>query len=160
MSIKVLMNGRVLTALVMLTIFVLMTVLALDFPLKSRLIPMMIGIPAILLALVQLVIEYRAVTLKSDAAELAKPEKEEKEGQKDEKLMFLWTFLFFIGILCFGFVYASPVLVFGFLYFGSKESLKVSIISAVATWLVIYVSFVQWFQIPLFSGLILEWLLG
>jgi len=160
MSIKVLMNGRVLTALVMLTIFVLMTVLALDFPLKSRLIPMMIGIPAILLALVQLVIEYRSVSQKPDAAELVNPEKEENEGQKDEKLMFLWTFLFFIGILCFGFVYASPVLVFGFLYLGSKESLKVSIISAVGTWLVIYVSFVKWFQIPLFSGLILEWLLG
>lgn len=159
MSTKPIMNGRVLTALVMLSIFVIMTVMAFDFPSKGRLMPLMVGIPAIILGFVQLVLEYRAVA----ATDTVPPEKEKSEKGKDNKgevQMIIWTFLFFIGILGFGFVYASPVLVFSFLYFGSKESLKTSLISGAATWAVIYITFVKSFQIPLFGGLILNWLLG
>ena len=156
MSAKVLLNGRVLTALVMLLIFASMSGLAFDFPQKGRLMPLMIGIPATLLALVQLILEIRSVV--STSASIGVPNK--KSVNSDEIHMFVWTFLFFIGILCFGFVYASPVLVFGYLYLGSKESILTSIVAAVSTWLVIYVTFEVWFQIPLFSGLILEWLIG
>jgi hypothetical protein len=90
------------------------------------------------------------------------PEKIQKarKGKADEIRMFKWTFLFFIGILCFGFVYASPVLVFLYLYIGSKESLKVSILGVIGTWLVTYVTFEKWFQVPLFPGLVIEWLVG
>ena len=151
------MNGRVLTALIMLAIFATMSVLALDFPQKGRLMPLMIGIPATLLALAQLIIETRAVLRASvDAGE----REEAKVEKKDEIHMFIWTFLFFIGILFFGFVYASPVLVFGFMYYGSKESLIIACTGALGTWLVIYVTFEKWFQISLFSGLVVEWLFG
>jgi|APGre2960657468_1045069.scaffolds.fasta_scaffold17563_2 Tripartite tricarboxylate transporter TctB family len=163
MSTKVLMHGRVLTSLVMLAIFVLMTLLAMDFPTKARLMPLMVGIPAVLLGLLQLVMEYRAVSRSyaGDAVDAHQsPDKPEKEGQKDENQMILWITLFFTGIVLFGFVTASPVLVFCFLYFGSKESIKISLISAVSTWAVIYFTFVVWFQMSLFSGLILEWLFG
>jgi hypothetical protein len=162
MSTKVLMNGRLLTTLVMLVIFVIMTVLAFDFPSKGRLMPLMVGIPAVLLGLIQLILDYRAASAnaKSGTATDSAPEKQEKAGKKGEYQMILWTTLFFAGIVLFGFVVASPVLVFAFLYFGSKESIKVSLISAVCTWAVIYFTFVKWFQISLFSGLILEWLFG
>ena len=162
MSTTVFMNGRVLTALVMLTIFVIMTLLAFDFPSKGKLMPLMVGIPAVLLGLIQLVMEYRAVLANTRSGTVADitPEKEEKAGKKGEYQMILWTTLFFTGILLFGFVAASPALVFAFLYFGSKESIKVSLISAVCTWAVIYFTFVKSFQISLFSGLILEWLFG
>ncbi len=160
MSAKVFMNGRVLTALIMLIIFSVMTVLAIDFPSKGKLMPLMVGIPAVLLAFIQLIMEYRTVAA-ADTVSVAKTaDKHGKGDKKGEKQMILWTVMFFIGILLFGFVAASPVLVFAFLYFGSKESLKVSLISSVSTWAVIYFTFVQWFQIPLFSGLILEWLFG
>jgi hypothetical protein len=157
MSAKVLLNGRVLTALVMLLIFASMSGLAFDFPQKGRLMPLMIGIPATLLALVQLILEIRSVV---SASASINDDSSKKSVNSDEIHMFMWTFLFFIGILCFGFVYASPVLVFGYLYIGSKESILTSIVAAVSTWLVIYVTFEVWFQIPLFSGLILEWLIG
>ena len=162
MSTKVFMNGRVLTTLVMLVIFVIMTVLAFDFPSKGRLMPLMVGIPAVLLGLIQLILDYRAALApaKSGTATDSAPEKQEKAGKKGEYQMIAWTTLFFVGIVLFGFVVASPVLVFAFLYFGSKESIKVSLISAVCTWAVIYFTFVKWFQISLFSGLILEWLFG
>lgn len=163
MSIKVLTNGRVLTALVMLGIFTTMTVMALGFPSKARLMPLMVGIPAVLLGLIQLISEYRAAASGAEVkagnaqAHDAKPEK--KEDRKGEIKMIVWTTIFFIALLCFGFVYASPVLVFAFLHFASKESLKISLISAVSTWLVIYLTFIKWFQIPLFKGLIVIWLL-
>ena len=159
MSAKVLMNGRVLTTLVMLIIFIIFAVIALDFPAKGRLMPLMISIPAIVLGLVQLVIEYRAV-LSEVTVNQAATEKPENADKKGENQMIIWTTVFFIGILLFGFIYASPVLVFGFLYFGSKESIKVSLISAVATWTVMYFTFVEWFQMSLFQGFIPEWLLG
>ena len=162
MSTKVFMNGRVLTALVMLTIFLIMTGLAFDFPSKGKLMPLMVGIPAVLLALVQLVLEYRTVAASNTTGAVADTthDKPEKAGQKGEYQMILWTTFFFAGILLFGFVSASPVLVFAFLYYGSKESIKISLISAVSTWAVIYFTFVKWFQISLFSGLVLEWLFG
>lgn len=163
MSIKVISNGRVLTALVMLTIFVIMTVMAFDFPTKGRLMPLMVGIPASLLALIQFFSEYRAVAakLKGGAETAVHTEKAEKKTDKKEEMkMIVWTTIFFIALLCFGFVYASPVLVFAFLYFHSKETLLTSLISAVSTWLVIYMTFIKWFQIPLFKGLIVIWLTG
>ena len=161
MSTKVLMNGRVLTAIVMLGIFLIMTLLALDFPTKAKLMPLLIGIPAVLLGLVQLIIEYRAVAQElAEGGKQADAEKEGKEGKKDEKQMIMWITVFFITILSLGFIYASPILVFSFLYFGSKESLKIALISSASTWLLMFIIFVEWFKISLFEGLIPLWLFG
>jgi len=155
------MNGRVLTAIVMLGIFLIMTLLALDFPTKARLMPLLIGIPAVLLGLVQLIIEYRAVALElAEGGKQVDVEKEGKEGKKDEKQMIMWITLFFITILSLGFIYAAPILVFSFLYFGSKESMKIALISSVSTWLLMFIIFVEWFKISLFEGLIPLWLFG
>lgn len=161
MSTKVLMNGRVLTAIAMLGIFLVMTLLALDFPTKARLMPLLIGIPAVLLGLVQLIIEYRAVALElAEGGKQVDVEKDGKEGKKDEIQMIMWITVFFITILSLGFIYASPILVFSFLYFGSKESLKIALISSASTWLLMFIVFVEWFKISLFEGLIPLWLFG
>ncbi len=161
MSTKVLMNGRVLTAIAMLGIFLVMTLLALDFPTKARLMPLLIGIPAVLLGLVQLIIEYRAVALElAEGGKQVDVEKDGKEGKKDEKQMIMWITVFFITILSLGFIYAAPILVFSFLYFGSKESLKIALISSASTWLLMFIIFVEWFKISLFEGLIPLWLFG
>ena len=82
------------------------------------------------------------------------------KNKKNEIQMIIWMLLFFIGLLCFGFIYASPILVFSFLYIGKKESLIISIISCVCTFLVIYGFFEKTLKIPLFNGLIIEWLVG
>ena len=84
------------------------------------------------------------------------------EAQEDtrgnERQMLLWTFLFFFLILCFGFIYAAPLLVFGFLYLAKSEPLKVAIIGGIGTWAVLFGVFETWFAIPLFEGLVIEWL--
>jgi hypothetical protein len=78
---------------------------------------------------------------------------------KAERNMFLWIFIFFFGLLGFGFIYAAPIVVFAFMYAGKKESLLVALISAAGTWAVLFGFFEQVMEIPLFQGLVVEWLL-
>lgn len=152
---RLLCNGRVLTALVMLAIFVTMSLIALGFPEKARLMPLMVGVPGSLLGLVQLLLEIRTAL-----AEQPQPSEKATAERREEGRMFLWMFLFFLGILCFGFVYAAPLLVFGFLFLGKDESLLTAAAGAVGTWVVLYGVFEQWFEIQLFAGLVIERLLG
>jgi fatty acid desaturase len=143
----------------MLLVFSVMTIMAFDFPAKARLMPLMFGIPGTIFGLLQLLMEIKhaMAEVPDESAEAVEKAKEEK---KNETQMFLWVFLYFIFILGFGFIYASPFLVFGFLFIAKKESLKTAIISSICTFIVIYGVFQTWFQIPLFEGLIIEWLTG
>ena len=152
---KALFTGPVLTAVIMLAIFLTMSLMALGFPGKARLMPLLVGIPASALALAQVLIELRkamAATADSDAQQLA--------ALWNERYMLVWMLLFFLGILGFGFLYASPFLVFAFLYIGKKETIKVGALGAAGTWAVLFGLFEQAFEIPLFDGLLIEWLAG
>jgi hypothetical protein len=151
---KGLLNGRVLTAAVMLAIFVTMSLIAFSMSAEARLMPLIVGVMGSLLALIQVFEELRTVTIES-------PESGRKAADKrrSERHMFAWVFLFFVGILAFGFVYAAPTLVFGFLSIGKKESTKVALAGAAGIW-VLTGLFERWFEIQLFTGLFVEWLLG
>jgi len=155
MQFKALLGGQVLTAVVMLAIFVTMSLMALGFPEKARLLPLMIGIPGSVLALVQVLRELRTAIDK-----VVESDEEQRQARRNERHMFIWMLLFFFGFLGFGFVYAAPLLVFGFLRIGMKESLMIGLISAVAPWAVLYGLFEQAFEIPLFDGLLIEWILN
>ncbi|MCH6550141.1 MAG: tripartite tricarboxylate transporter TctB family protein [Proteobacteria bacterium] len=155
MQLKALLGGQVLTAVVMLAIFVTMSLMALGFPEKARLMPLMIGIPGSVLALVQVLRELRTAIDK-----VVESDEEQRQARRNERHMFIWMLLFFFGFLGFGFVYAAPLLVFGFLRIGMKESLTIGVIGAVATWAVLYGLFEQAFEIPLFDGLLIEWILN
>lgn len=152
---RLFLSGRVITALVMLAIFVSMSVIALGFPEQARLMPLMVGVPGSVLALIQTVVEYRVAAAEAAQAGERTTEQEGGEGQ-----MFLWMFLFFFGLLGFGFLYAAPVLVFAFLYRGKNEPLWIAVTGAVGTWIVLYGVFEQWLQIQLFAGLVIKWLGG
>ena len=155
MQTKTVFTGRVLTAVAMLAIFLAMSLMALGFPEKARLMPLMVGIPGSVLALLQVLTELRTSvddSMESDAQNGA--------ARSIERHMFIWLLLYFFGILGFGFIYAAPVLVFGFLYFGEKETIKVAVFGAIGTWAILYGLFEQAFEIPLFDGLLIEWLTG
>ncbi|MGK0297810.1 MAG: hypothetical protein ACI9XC_001427 [Gammaproteobacteria bacterium] len=157
LSAKDLLNGRVITAFIMLLIFSIMTTMAFGFPSKAKLMPLMFGIPGVILGLAQLIMEIKHV-LGKHATQTGDVTEEAKLERKNELQMFLWVFLFFVFITSFGFVYSSPFLVFGFLYIAKSESLKIAIIGGVCTFAIVYGVFQTWFQIPLFEGLVLEWL--
>jgi len=155
MPFRILLNGPVFTALMMFVVFATMSLIALSFPDKARLMPLIVGIPGTILALVQLLMELRSTLRQTAETTELVPETIEAERQ-----MFTWMFLFFFGILGFGFIYAAPLLVFGFLWFGKGESLKVGLVGGAGTWGILYGLFETGFQIPLFDGLLLEWLVG
>ena len=154
MTIKAILNGRVGTALIMLLIFLSMSLMALGFTDKARLMPLLVGIPGILLGIVQLTSEIRQSAWRSA------DEADSDALSKAERNMFLWIFIFFFGLLGFGFTYAAPIVVFAFMYAGKKESLLVALIGAAGTWAVLFGFFEQIMEIPLFQGLVVEWLLG
>ena len=154
MTIKAILNGRVGTALIMLLIFLSMSLMALGFTDKARLMPLLVGIPGILLGIVQLTSEIRQSAWRSA------DEADSDALSKAERNMFLWIFIFFFGLLGFGFTYAAPIVVFAFMYAGKKESLLVALIGAAGTWAVLFGFFEQVMQLPLFKGLIVEWLLS
>lgn len=154
MAIKAILNGRVGTAFVMLLIFLSMSLMALGFTDKARLMPLLVGIPGILLGFVQLTTEIR------QSAQRSADEANSDALSKAERNMFLWIFIFFFGLLGFGFIYAAPIVVFAFMYAGKNESLLVALISAAGTWAVLFGFFERVMEIPLFKGLIVEWLLN
>lgn len=154
MTINAILNGRVATALVMLLIFLSMSLMALGFTEKARLMPLLVGIPGTILGIIELINEMRATSRQAADGKPGNP------VTRAERAMFGWVFVFFLGILCFGFTYAGPLLVFAFMFAGKKESLAVALISAVGTWVVLFGFFEKMMEIPLFAGLVVEWLLG
>jgi Tripartite tricarboxylate transporter TctB family len=143
-------SSRILTAAVMLMIFAGMTVMALGFPPQAQLMPLLIGVPATLMALIQLIKELRAPAEAPPTAEAAI---EARQEQARERKMLLWLGLFLAGVLALGFLWATPVLVFAFLRFGERESWTIAAIGAIGTWLVLYVVFVRLLELFLFEGL-------
>lgn len=164
MSLRLMVDGRVLTALAMLAIFVAATAMALSFPEKARLMPLMVGVPACLLGVVQVVLEARKAAQELKVADQAEESEEVQAARlaerREEINMFFWMFMFFLGVLLFGFVYAAPLLVMGFMRYGKKETWKTAIYGAIGTWIVLYGFFEYAFEIPLFEGLVIELLYG
>ncbi len=154
MTINAILNGRVMTALVMLVMFLSMSLMALGFTEKARLMPLLVGVPGTLLALIELISEMRVSVRQAQSGE------DVDALSSAERAMFAWVFIFCVGILCFGFTYAGPLLVFAFMTFGKRETLTVALISAAGTWAVLFGFFEQMMEIPLFAGLVIEWLMG
>ncbi|MDH3507357.1 MAG: hypothetical protein OEQ25_09490 [Gammaproteobacteria bacterium] len=143
------LSGRVLTAVLMFGIFVTMTLMALGFPEKARLMPLLAGVPGSVLAFIAVLQEFRKVGVDNEPDESARG---------NERQMLVWMMRYFLGILAFGFLYAGPVLVLAFLRFAKREPLAIAAAGAAGTWGVLYGLFELTFQIPLFDGLVLEWL--
>jgi hypothetical protein len=146
-----LVNGRVLTTLVMLLIFGGMSLMALQYPPKAQLMPLIVGVPATLMCLAQLVLDLRrAVRERLAGADV----EEARATLRKEAEMFAWTGLFLAGILGFGFEYAAPLLVFAFLWLGQRESLATAVVGGVGVWAIMYGLFNRLLGLPLFEGLV------
>lgn len=147
-------DGRIATAALMLAIFAAMSVVALGFPPKARLMPLLIGVPATVLALIHLGLEIR------DAMRRAAPTPEQaaKAAAKirTETRMISWIAGFFLGILGFGFLWGAPPLVFVFLYWGERERLAVALIGGGASWAVLYFIFGRALELFLFEGFVIR----
>jgi Tripartite tricarboxylate transporter TctB family len=149
------LNGRILTTLVMLTIFAGMSVMAIGYPPKARFLPLIVSVPAALMCLAQLALDVRAAWRQRGDNEPV-----DRTELRREVKMFAWLAVFFAGILAFGFLYAGPIIVAAYLRFAEKEAWVKSLIGGAAAWLILYVVFHRLLELYLFDGLLTQLLFG
>jgi hypothetical protein len=146
------LNGRIITTLVILTVFAGMSLMAIGYPPKARYLPLLVSIPGTLMCLIQLMLDIRQVRQEQTGGAAAAARDPSETGR--EARMFLWLGLFFAGILLFGFLYSAPVIVAAYLRFNEKESWVTSLIAGVSAWLILYVVFARVLELFLFEGLL------
>ncbi len=142
----------------MLTVFAGMALMAIYYPPKARFLPLLVAVPATVLCLVQLVMDVRR-SLRLSASDAAIDADAIAQRPREVK-MFFWLAVFFVGLVAFGFIYATPVLILAFLRFGERELWAVSIVAAIASVAVLYLVFARMLELSLFEGLVTPLILG
>jgi hypothetical protein len=140
-------DGRVLTAGLMLAIFAVMIAVSFAYPAEARAVPLLIGIAGAVLSGIQLISELQP----------AAPRKVfTAEQRRREIRMFGWFGAFLAGIILFGFEFGAPVLVALYLHYSRHERWGVALGSAAFTWMVMYGVFDRALHLPVFHGLIVQ----
>ena len=143
-------EGRILVSGIMVVVFATAVGLSFTYAPETRMLPLVIGIPGLVLSIIQLFTELRA---RPEPA--VTPEEHAREGR-----MFAWFFIFVGSLILFGFLYAGPALVAAYLYFSGKEKWYVALVAAAFAWAILYGVFEQFLGLPLFEGLVMQWIFG
>ena len=144
------LEGRLLVSGIMVVVFATAVLLSLSYAPDARFLPLVIGIPGVLLSVAQLVKELR------DHPEIVLV----PEERRREATMFAWFVTFVAGLVLFGFMYGGPALVAAYLYFSGRERWYWAIGAAFVTWAILYGIFERFLGLPLFDGLISQWIFG
>ena len=139
------LDGRLAVSLMMLAIFLFFVGQAPAFQPQARAMPLLVGIPAIVLCLVQIVLELRKQGGAVAKAVLLSAE---------ERPIAVWLLVFFVGIIAFGFTYGAPLLVAAYLYFGARERPIVAIAGGIFCLVIVYFAFERLLMVDLFDGLV------
>lgn len=153
----------------MLALFTVMVGIAFTFPEGARFMPLIVGIPAMGLCLLQLALDashapggrfatyrFRSAPKAGTPPEIATPADEEFGPQTvpAELTMFGYFLGFIAGVLLFGFYVSVPVMLATFLRRQAGASLKLALGLAAATTLVMYLMFGAVLGIQLHPGFV------
>lgn len=146
-----------------LIFFIVFVYQAQEWRLQARLYPYAIGIPMVILAIIQVILDLKGVRAKqpSDGAPVDfqfSTDLDPAVARRRTLNIFAWILGFFVGIVLLGFTITIPLLVFGYLKFQSGESWVLSIILSICAWLIFYGLFVRLLNLPFPEGLIFTWL--
>jgi hypothetical protein len=145
------LEGRIVTAGVMLAIFVTAVAIALIyFPASARMLPLVVGIPGILLSALQFVNELRQTD----------PKKVSPEVRAGEIRMVIWFGVFAATILALGFIYGSPLLIAAYLHVQAKEKWYTTLLGALLAWVILEFVFSRGIGIVLYEGMIPPMFMG
>ena len=120
---------------------------ALRWPPKAALFPLTMGIPLLVLAVAQTVLELRG------PPPAGAPAGTVRRGLA----VFAWMGTFILLVLLAGFPIAVPIFVFFYLVMESREKLVLSAALAVAAWGAFYLLFIRVLHFPFDDGLIISW---
>jgi hypothetical protein len=149
-----------------LVFFCVFVYLAQEWRMQARLYPWAIGIPMVVLAIAQVILDLKGVKAKqSDDGAPPTPmdfqftkDIDPVTSKKRAIIMFAWLLGFFALIWLFGFSIGIPLMMFAYLKFQGGESWVLSITLTVIAWLFFYGLFVKLLTLPFPEGLIITWL--
>ena len=145
------LEGRILVSAIMLVAFATAVGLSFTYAPEARLLPLVIGVPGLLLSAIQLVVELKD----KHPTPAVTAEEHSREGR-----MFAWFIGFVAALVLFGFLYAVPALVAAYLYFSGRERWYVALAGAAFAWVVLYGVFDWFLGLPLFDGLVFQYVFG
>ena len=167
------MSGKIFINVVMLAIFVVMVGVASQYPAQARFMPMVVGIPGIVLCLLQLVLEFRerrggiertVRTLtpielaQQQAAEITRQQLGGDPGDtaasesRREKILWACLIALVASIILFGFWLTIPVFLLLFLRYLAEKTWTFSASLALAGTGVLFLVFQKGLGVILFGG--------
>ncbi|HEX6767809.1 MAG TPA: tripartite tricarboxylate transporter TctB family protein [Candidatus Binatia bacterium] len=151
-----------LFSLIVLIFFCVFVYEAREWRMQARLYPYAIGIPMLICAIIQFILDLKGVKAKESAD--GAPMDFQFTGQKEMDpavvkrrtiTMFSWMLGFFLMIWLLGYVIAIPVMVFSYLKFQSNESWMLSTTLTVIAFVFFYSLFVKLLTLPFPEGLLI-----
>ena len=136
-----------------------------EWRLQARLYPWAIGIPMLVLAPAQLVLELRGKT-RRDSSGNAPVDFQFTYTQTVDKSVsrrrtfniFSWIFGFLVSVWLLGFSLSVPLLVFLYLKFQAREGWLLSVLFTAASWLLFWGLFDRLLHLPFPEGQLFIWL--
>ncbi len=136
-----------------------------EWRLQARLYPWAIGIPMILLAIINIVQELRGPEEEGGSASSNAPADFQLTQTVDWAVavrrtanILAWIVGFMAGIWLIGFSITVAAMTFGYLKIQSKEGWLMSLILTAAAWLIYYVVFERTLLLPFPEGQVFRWL--
>lgn len=140
-------SGRVFFAAAMVAFFAVICVMSLTLSPAARLLPLLIGIPGMLLA--------GLVTFQERGSARAEPQTPEVTVAA-ELTSAAWVAAFWASILFFGFLAGAPLITASYVFFALRYSAFGAILAGGACFAGTYGLFEELFNVPLFEGLLLK----
>ena len=117
---------------------------ALRWPAKAALFPLVIGIPLVILALAQMVVDLRASAPEGPRA-----------GVRAPLAVLAWMAGFIVLVLLLGFPLAVPLFILGYLVLAGREHWLLSLVLAAAAWGAFHLLFQKLLHFPFEAGLLI-----
>ena len=157
------LRPEALFSLIVLIFFCVFVYEAKEWRMQARLYPFAIGIPMIILAIIQVILDLKGIESKQD--DNAAPVDIQRTTTVEPAIafkrtvtMFSWFFGFFFGCWLVGFSVTIPVITFSYMYFQGKEKLLLSVTLTAIAFLFYYFLFVRLLNLPFPDGAIQTWL--
>lgn len=169
--------GKYAMTVVMLAIFTAMVMIAWQYPPQSRFMPLVVGIPAIALCLLQLYLDLRHARASAPARGGGPGTKEHTPGTEGRKIdidmpefappasvrreLIMWGYFLGLvgGVISFGFFLTIPVFVVVFLRYWAGTSWRFAIGLMIVASAVLYFVFVQGLGITPYPGFVTGYVL-
>jgi heme/copper-type cytochrome/quinol oxidase subunit 4 len=154
---------QLVLSILLVVFFSIFAYTAKDWRLQARLYPWAVGIPMLVLALVQVVLDLKGIGPKknqNDApvdvqfAERADP----VVARRRTLNIFSWIVGYIIAIWLIGFFYSVPLLVFLYLKVQSRERWPLSIALTAIAWIFFWALFDRLLHLPFPQGALFAWL--